>query len=282
MQRVAIIGLGLMGGSLGLALKKGGHTVVTGYARRAETRRAAVNAGAVDEAFDTPQAALRNAHVAVFCTPVLSIPELVEACLPAFEKGCVVTDVGSTKAELVRRMSAVLREDGVWFVGSHPMTGSEKTGIESARAGLYEGAVTAITPPAEAPPAAVETVSNLWCSVGARVVRLDPGQHDRLVARTSHLPHLVAALLVGTVGREISPELKRLIGPGFRDTTRIAGGDAELWHDIVKTNKCAILDELQAYDKALRELMALLESNRFDDVRDLLERCRLRRTELME
>jgi prephenate dehydrogenase len=280
MNQVAIIGLGLMGGSLGLALKKRGGTVVSAYARRAETRQAALATGAVDKAFDTPQAALRGAQVAVFCTPVLSIPDLVTTCLPAFESGCVVTDVGSTKAELARRMSGLIRKDGVRFVGSHPMTGSEKTGIESARADLYNGAVTAITPEAEATPAAIEIVAALWRGVGARVIRLDPDEHDRLVARTSHLPHLIAALLVGTAGRDLTPALKALIGPGFRDSTRVAGGAAEMWHDIVKTNKPAILDELLTYDKALKDLIALIESDRFGDVKDLLAACRLRRMEL--
>ncbi|MEI6148425.1 MAG: prephenate dehydrogenase/arogenate dehydrogenase family protein [bacterium] len=281
MKRVAIIGLGLMGGSLGLALKKSAGTIVAAFARRSETRRAALETGAVDEVFDTPQAALRGANVAVFCTPVLSIPALVESCLPAFEKGCVVTDVGSTKAEIVSRMAALGEGGGIRFVGSHPMAGAEKTGIEAARVDLYEGAVTVITPSPETALADVDIITELWRGVGARVIRLAPSMHDRLVARTSHLPHLIAALLVDTVSRDVTSPLKALIGAGFRDTTRIAGGSSEMWHDIIKTNKPAIIEELQAYDKALRDLIRLIESDQFEVVRALLEKQRVQRATLM-
>ena len=281
MNRVAIIGLGLMGGSLGLALKRASRVTVSAFARRAETRELAIKSGAVDEVFETPQGALRGADLAVFCTPVLSVPEIVETCMPAFGKGCIVTDVGSTKAELVRRMATLVRPGGIRFLGSHPMTGAEKTGIESARADLYAGTVTAITPGPETDPAAVEAVTDLWRSVGARVISLDPGEHDLLVARTSHLPHLIAALLVGAAGREVTPRLKSLVGQGFRDATRIAAGSPEMWHDIVKTNKSAIITELQGYDLALRELIRLIEDDRFDAVREMLERLRQQRADLL-
>jgi prephenate dehydrogenase len=281
MNRVAIIGLGLMGGSLGLALKREGRTWVSAFARRDETRGMAIKSGAADEVFDTPQGAVRGADLAVFCTPVLSVPELVETCFSAFEKDCIVTDVGSTKAEIVHRMVALTRSRGIRFVGSHPMTGGEKTGIESARADLYEGTVTAITPAPDTDPGAVNVIADLWRRVGARVISLDPAEHDRIVARTSHLPHLIAALLVGSAGRDVTPKLKALIGQGFRDATRIAAGSPEMWHDIVKTNQSALVAELHEYDLALRELIRLIEGNQFDAVKDLLERLRLQRAVLL-
>jgi prephenate dehydrogenase len=127
----------------------------------------------------------------------------------------------------------------------------------------------------------VETVASLWRGVGARVISLAPEEHDRLVARSSHLPHLIAALLVGAVGRDVTPPLKALIGQGFRDATRIAAGSPEMWHDIVDTNKNAIVAELQGYDLALRELIHLIEKNQFDAVKDLLERIRRQRADLL-
>jgi prephenate dehydrogenase len=241
----------------------------------------AIKSGAADEVFDTPQGAVRGADLAVFCTPVLSVPELVETCFSAFEKDCIVTDVGSTKAEIVHRMVALTRSRGIRFVGSHPMTGGEKTGIESARADLYEGTVTAITPAPDTDPGAVNVIADLWRRVGARVISLDPAEHDRIVARTSHLPHLIAALLVGSAGRDVTPKLKALIGQGFRDATRIAAGSPEMWHDIVKTNQSALVAELHEYDLALRELIRLIEGNQFDAVKDLLERLRLQRAVLL-
>lgn len=271
MKHVAIMGLGLMGGSLGLALKRAGSVRVTAFARREETRRLALDCGAVDEVYGAPGEAVRGADLAVFCVPVLSIPALVEQCRDAFATGCVVTDVGSTKAYLADRMDAFSRSAGIPFVGSHPMAGSDRTGMESARVDLYEGAVAAVTPGAGSPSAAVGAVRELWTRVGARVITLSPEQHDRLVARTSHLTHLVASLLVATAGRDVSPELKTLIGPGFRDTTRVAGGDPGMWHDIVRSNTACILEELRAYQEALSREIRLIEAGDFEAVKALLE-----------
>lgn len=273
------MGLGLMGGSLGLALKRLGRTRVAGYARRAETRRLALKLGAVDDVYATPQEALRGANVVVFCTPILTIPVLVAECRQAFEQGCVVTDVGSTKAELCSQMAPFALGNDFHYVGSHPMAGSEKSGLEHARATLYEGAMTAVTPLAGGRPEAADAVVALWESVGAKVVCMDPGEHDRLVARTSHLPHLIAALLVAVGGREITPELKNLVGPGFRDTTRIAGGEPEMWHDIVQSNRRFILEELRTYGDVLRTLTKTVESGDIGSVKRLLESsAQLRKT----
>lgn len=282
MKQVAIIGLGLMGGSLGLALRKLGHVKVSAYARRAETRRLAISVGAVDSACDTPEAALQDADVAVFCTPVCSMPDLARKYLTAFKAGCVVTDVGSTKAELVARMELIFQDSGIYFVGSHPMTGSEKVGMESAQSNLYAKAVVAITPSLTTPGAALELVSDMWESVGACPVRLKPEQHDLLVARTSHLPHLVAALLATTAGRELSDTLRTFCGPGFRDTTRIAAGSPEMWHDIVKTNREAILAELRQYQSELEQLVKLIDGKEYDGVTKMLALARECRRQIVD
>ncbi len=281
MNKVAIIGLGLMGGSLGLALKRKGIAKVSASARREETRRLALSMGAVDEVFESPQAALRGADVVVFCTPVCSIPELARDCMPAFEPGCVVTDVGSTKADLARAMEALFHGSKVVFVGSHPMAGSEKTGIEVACADLYENAVTALTPVEGTAASVIARVEKLWSGVGSRVVRLAPEAHDELVARSSHLPHFVAALLVATAGRNHPVDLSKFCGPGFRSTTRVAAGSPEMWHDIVKTNRLAILAELRAYENQLGELIKAVEKQDFCKVKSFLERAQTLRKELL-
>lgn len=281
MKKVAIIGLGLMGGSLGLALKRRGLAKVMASARREETRRLAVSMGAVDEVFETPQVALRGADVAVFCTPVCSIPKLAKDCLDAFEPGCVVTDVGSTKADLVKKMNRLFQGTHVTFVGSHPMAGSEKTGMEVANATLYEEAVTALTPVKGTPESAIAIIEALWSGVGAKVVRVAPGAHDDLVARSSHLPHLVAALLVTTAGRNQLVDLSKFCGPGFKSTTRVASGSPEMWHDIVKTNRTAILDELRAYHTQVGELVAALEARDYSQVKSLLEHAKTLRHDLL-
>ena len=282
MKRVAIIGLGLMGGSLGLALRRFGLARVSAYARRAETRKLALDMGATDTVHDTPQAALRGAELAVFCTPVCAMPQLAKECMTAFEPGCLVTDVGSTKAELVRAMNPLFRDTTIVFVGSHPMAGSEKSGLDAARTDLYEGAVTAVTPNLETPEMGIQGIMTLWGGVGAKVVRLNPDEHDILVAKTSHLPHLISALLVSTAGR--TPQNKGLpmfFGPGFRDTTRIAGGSPAMWHDIVKSNRDAILEELRQYNDALGELIGLIENEDYGGILACLEKARFTRCQLL-
>lgn len=273
MKTVAIIGMGLMGGSLGLALRARGLARVQGYARRAETREAAVGMGAVDAASDTLAGALKGAELVVLCTPVLTMPALIHTCLGAFERGAIVTDVGSTKAELTNRLGPILAGSDVTFVGSHPMTGSEKSGIEEARATLYEGATTVVTAP-RPDSTGVAAVTSLWQGVGSRVVPLTPEEHDALVARTSHLPHLVASLLVTATAGGDRGKFRALCGPGFRDTTRIAGGSPEMWHDIVKSNRAEILAALRDFHGELGGLIADIENGDFEAVRAQLDRGR--------
>jgi prephenate dehydrogenase len=280
-MNVAILGLGLMGGSLGLALRQRGLARVTGYARRESTRRAAVQGRFVDECLATPAEAVRDADVAVFCTPVLTIPALIRECRDAFRPGCVVTDVGSTKADVQREAEATLAGSAAVFVGSHPMAGSERTGLEAARADLYDGAATVVTHGAGAKEAAVDRICKLWWGVGAHVVKLDAADHDALVARTSHLPHLAAALLVKVAGRDRTEDVKALCGPGFRDATRIAAGSPDMWHDIVKTNHAALIGELRGLGRELDALVAMLEQGNYDGVKALLEEGRALRDTLV-
>lgn len=275
-DRMAILGLGLMGGSLGLALKARGHRgTVAGYARRAATRKLAAESGSVDEVFADASDAVRGAGIVVVCAPVLSIPELVAHAAPFLEPGAVVTDVGSTKEWIVRLSQAALSGGRAVFVGSHPIAGSERQGIESALAGLYEGTVTVVTPDG-APAEAVAAVEALWRAAGSGVVRMSAGDHDRIIARTSHLPHLAAALVALCAGRGgfDGESVSALCGPGIRDTTRVAEGSPDIWHDIALTNREAIVSELEAMRDATEEMVRRLRAGSFDGVRDLLTEAR--------
>lgn len=283
MDRVAIIGLGLMGGSLGLALKARGFSGhISGSTRSAESRATAQRRGAVDEIFASAQEAVRDADLVVFCAPVLAIPQLIKDTLPAIKRGCVLTDVGSTKKFLVQDIESAARRAGALFVGSHPIAGSEKQGIDAARADLYDGATVVITPSENSDQQALDKVEKLWERVGGVVRRMSPAEHDRLVARTSHLPHLTAALLAATVGREKPIDrLVGLCGSGFRDGTRVAEGAPEIWRDILETNHEAIAGELRAYNVELEQLMNLIERKKFEEIAEFLERSRAMRRGLL-
>lgn len=284
MNRIAIMGLGLMGGSLGLALKARGYDgTIAAYARRAETRAVAMKAGLVDEVFADPAEAVTDADLVVYCTPILNIPELVERSKSGFKEGALLTDVGSTKAELAGKVSEVLRGSGANFVGSHPVAGSEQQGIEAARADLYDGALVVVTPQhEEREKDAVRRVEEFWTGIGALVSVISVEEHDRLMARTSHLPHLAAALLAATAGRDGTPVMVgRFCGTGFRDTSRVADGSPEIWHDIVSTNAGAIGEELRAYRSELDQLIEWMEQREFEKVKRFLEESRDCRRALM-
>lgn len=283
MKRVAVIGLGLMGGSLGLALKaRGLADRVAGYARREETRRKALEMGAVDEAHDAPEKAVAGADIAVFCVPILAIPDLVMTCRRSLHHRCIVTDVGSTKAELDARVEPLLQGTPGAYIGCHPIAGSEQQGLESARADLYDGAVVVVTPGKERAAWLLDEITAFWQGLGAVVRVMKPAEHDRIMARTSHLPHLVAALLARTVGRrgEGAAGLGEYCGPGFRDATRIAEGPAAVWHDIVQSNRHSIEKELEAFRGELNGLLEVLAGNRSEELVRFLDDARSTRIAL--
>lgn len=280
-NHVAIMGLGLMGGSLGLALRRQPGMRVSGYARREETRRLALACGAVDDVFLHPAEAVRGAQLTVICTPVGQIPAMAEACLAGLEPGSVVTDVGSSKAEVVRRMDAIFAGTQAVFVGSHPIAGSERQGLESASADLYRGALVVVTPSDLTDPAALRMAEEFWAGLGARVRRTAPGDHDRLLAATSHLPHLAAALVSATVGRHAPEQAGIFCGSGFYDTTRVAEGDPALWREILQTNRAAVLEELRALQNNLTALTAALEGGDFEAAQCLLADARVKRRALL-
>ena len=271
-----------MGSSLCQALKRAGGFRTAAYARRAETRAEALRLGIAEVVAATPEDAVANADIVVLCTPILTMGDLVRTILPALKPGAIVTDVGSTKVALMRQFEPLFRGGKTVFIGSHPMAGSEKTGIEAGRADLYDGATIVITPAtADANQSGVAVLKDFWEKVGGQVLVLDPDDHDRIVARTSHLPQLTASLLALTVGRDPAPLVARLCGSGFRDSSRLAASSPVMWHDIVKSNQTAIRSELEAYRSQLDKLLAILDAGDFDGLRRLLDASRAARARII-
>jgi len=283
MERISILGLGLMGGSLGLALKaKGFGGTVAGYARRSETRNQALEMGVCDEAYDDAADAVRGAELSVLCVPICSMSSLITACKDSFAEGSILTDVGSTKCAVTAEAHRILKGRPVAFVGSHPIAGSEQEGLDAATAELYDGAVVVVTYGESASDEQVASVVSFWESLGANVVLITVDEHDLLTARTSHLPHVVAALLAGAVGRPgTGLDVGRMCGTGFIDTTRIVQGSPQVWRDIVQTNASFLATELAAFGEELETFRSLLENNDFVGIEELFRRSREAREALL-
>ena len=237
---LTIVGVGLIGGSIGLAARRRGLAArVVGAGRQSATLARAREIGAIDDACLDLAEAVRRADVAVFCTPVDLIASQVLASAPGCAKGALLTDAGSTKGAIVRALDGKL-PPGVSFVGSHPLAGSEKRGPEHADADLFQDRVAVVTPTPKSDRAAVERTVAFWQALGSRVKLMSPDEHDRALAVTSHLPHLLASALAGV----LPPELRELTATGFRDTTRIAAGDPSLWTAIFMQNWAALIEAL--------------------------------------
>ena len=259
-ERIGLIGLGLIGGSLGLALRGAKpDRVVVGYAPRASTRVEALRVRAIDVEAHSVIDAVKGADLVIISVPVVSTRRVFEEIAPHLSPGTVVTDVGSTKAQVLAWADELLPA-GVHFVGGHPMAGKETSGIKAAQADLFQGCTYCIMPSLRAPVAAVERVAALAREVGGRPHFFDPVEHDSFVAGISHLPAAVAAALVNTVSRQGSwPEMATLAAGGFRDTTRVASCPPEMYRDICLTNRDALSRWLQLYIGVLCELREAVE-----------------------
>jgi prephenate dehydrogenase len=238
-NKITLVGVGLLGGSLGLALRKRKLAkLVAGYVRRETSINDCERAGVTDFATTDLLAAVSAADLIVLCTPLAQMKPLVRQMLPALKRGAIVTDVGSVKASVVTDVETLIHRAGAHFVGSHPMAGGEKQGVLAARADLFDNAVCVVTPTRKTNAPALRKVEALWRDVGARLLRTTPEAHDEFVSRSSHLPHLLAATLANLV---LDPKLPKeqavLCATGFRDTTRIASGSPEMWRDIALTNR---------------------------------------------
>ena len=261
---LTVVGVGLIGGSIGQAARQRGLCRnIIGVGRDPASLEKAKASGAIDSfTLDLSEAA-RRADFIVVCTPVDKIAYHVLQAANACKPGTIITDAGSTKANIVRDVEGRLPA-GFRFVGSHPLAGSEKRGPEHATADLFEGRIAIVTKTLHTDPAALEQVSAFWQAIGSEVHVLDPDVHDRALALTSHLPHLAAASLAGIV----PPQYRAFTATGFRDTTRIASGDPPLWAAIFRQNALAMADALQRFSDRLDEFrQAILD----DDEATLIE-----------
>jgi prephenate dehydrogenase len=261
-ERVAVLGLGLLGGSVALAVKRAGIAArVVGAARRPEVLAAARRRGAIDEGLDFV-AAVRGADLVVLATPVSIMPQLVREVASGLDAGALLTDVGSVKSPLLDTLPGLL-PPGTHYIGAHPMAGSHRSGLEHARADLFDGAPCIVIGGSD--PTAQRRVCEFWAALGARVLLRDPAGHDAEVAWMSHVPHVLAFAFAGALAGAPSGA-HEVSGSGFRDFTRIAQSDPELWGDILTANRKAIAAPLQGVIRALEELGRAIDANDADAV----------------
>ena len=249
-KRVTIVGVGLMGGSFGLALKKYQlASEVIGFSHRQSSLVNALKVKAIDEGHTDVAKAIRNSDLIVLATPVSTIVQLFATISPHLKRGCIVTDLGSTKVEIVEAAEKKL-PNHVYFIGSHPMTGSEQTGVEFARAELFENAHCILTPTSKTSPVAKEKIKHLWTKMGAKIALLSPVEHDEILSYISHLPHLLAYGLMETIPQKFL----EYATPGLKDTTRIASSSPQVWNDICIANSKNVIKALDECVKALSHL----------------------------
>jgi prephenate dehydrogenase len=275
-MKVAVLGVGLIGGSIGLAAHEHVEDAeVVGFGRNPDRLRRAVELGAIDRAADSVASAVDGAELCFACAPVGALEGLVREALESAGPGCLVSDVGSTKQQL---LAAV---DDPRFVGGHPIAGAETAGVEHARADLFQGAVWYLTPLPHSEGLLYERLHRFVVALGARPVAVDPATHDRLVAVFSHLPHVLANVLASqAAGRLVDHgEALRHVGPSFRDMTRVAGANTDIWADIYRANSDAIVEEIRAFRDELERVERLLEGG---DVAAWNERARADRRSLLE
>jgi len=278
LRRLAVVGVGLLGGSVAKAARAHGLArEIVGVGRDGARLQPALADGALDEATTDVAAGVRGADLVVLCAPVRAIETLLPDVWRAADAAAILTDVGSTKRAIVAAAQRLARDRPLAFVGSHPMAGSEQSGYAVARADLFHGATVIVTPAEASPPAAVKTVTAFWEGAGAgRVLTLDPEAHDRAVAAVSHLPHLVAFALVEAVAR-FDPSALDVAARGFRDTTRIAASDPVMWEEVFLANRDALGAWLGAFEQALGELAGLVERGDGRGLREALARIKARR-----
>jgi prephenate dehydrogenase len=267
-QNIAIIGLGLLGASLGMALKTAGYNRL-GWTRRCEVREWAIEHDVIDETSKNVRDVLKKADITILCLPIPEIIRYVHDYAKCWRKDSIVTDIGSVKGIIVKCGESVLSPLGIHFIGSHPMAGTEKSGPESAFPELYDNAEVFVATTNNSNLEAVNKVIKFWESINTSVVKIDSDKHDILVAHTSHVAHLLALALTQTVLDCPADELKlRYTGcaTGFRDSSRISSSSPTMWREIIENNHSAVLDTVKEVEKRLQHLRRIIESNNFDQL----------------
>lgn len=282
-DNIVIAGVGLIGGSIGLALKQSGFRGrIVGLGRRWSTLRDAINVGAIDSASMEYSEALENADMLIICTPVDATLDVIRQSIEHVPQGCVITDVGSTKSFLVREAEKIIPK-GVLFIGAHPMAGSHKTGVTSASPSLFNRSVCILTPTESTDPIAIQKVTQLWTTIGARVELLSPEDHDFLIAAASHLPHILACALVRTISKVKRNDKSAIdfTATGFADMTRIALASPNLWKGILLQNADMITTMIDRITQELEVMKKILSQVDERGLIEELEEARKIRDSLM-
>lgn len=270
-DRVVIVGVGLLGGSIGLALRQRKLAKqVIGFSRTMASLDLAIQRGAIDRSSDDLPAACAEADIIVICTPVQQVVDFAKECLSVCHADCLVTDVGSTKLSICQEIGSFGADR---FCGSHPLAGSDKSGVQYSSASLFEDKLTVLTPMAETAESLTKSAEVFWQQLGSRTVRMTPQRHDEAIALTSHLPHVVASALAATT----PPELLPLAASGWSDTTRVAAGNIEMWMQILEENRGPVLAALRQYAAALEHWIKALSSNDRTQLESLLTTGKSRR-----
>lgn len=294
-NKVAIVGVGLIGGSLGMALRRkrlAGE--VTGVFRRKISKVKAIKAGAVNRGTLNLEEGLKDADLVILATPICEIIREAKDLVNIVKEGCILTDVGSTKVEIVEAFERLLPKDiypvrntryqakknkisnGVYFIGGHPLAGSERKGVTAAKADLFEDSICILTKTKDTHNPALNIVKALWKNIGARVQILSPKEHDRIVSDISHLPHIVAISLINTV----DSKALNFASSGFKDTTRIASSDPTMWRDICITNNGEIINSIRKFEKALKRLKKSIANKKAQEFFKEFEKAKLKRDAL--
>jgi prephenate dehydrogenase len=272
-KHITVIGVGLLGGSVALAARRKYGAQVAGVGRRRQSIERALAAGLIDTAHLDPVEPAAKSDLVILATPVCAFERHLRAIAPVLRPGCLVTDVGSTKAVVVAAARKIFRAGRCPFVGSHPMAGSERRGPMFARPDLLQDATCVVTPIARNAAGDVSKIERFWSDLGMRVVRMSPARHDQAVAVISHLPHALSVLLM------LLPddEAIKLSAGGFRDMTRLSGGDVEVWRDIFLTNRGAILRAMDRFGRSMRQLRKIVSAGDVRKLEKLFTQARQRR-----
>lgn len=285
-KQVTIIGVGLIGGSLGMILRrKGLADQVVGVGRRVENLKTAVELGAIDRYVADPKEGVRGADLVILATPVDTYDRHLKEWADCLSPGAIVSDVGSVKGMLVEQSEASMPA-GVHFVGAHPIAGKEKTGVAAGTDQLFRGARCILTPTAKTDAQAFERVRALWKETGSVVLTMDPHLHDQILGAVSHLPHVAAFALMTALAdlrdREIAAlDLAAHSGGGLRDTTRIAASSPEMWRDIFLWNRDNVVHFIDLYQQALQDLKRLIQAGDAAGIEKALERAKGEREQLI-
>lgn len=272
-DRVSIIGVGLIGASFALALRENDLCkAIIGYGRKRDNLERAKERGIIDSYTLELSEVCIDSDLVILSTPISLFKGIIDKTKGTFKKGCLITDVGSVKGRLVYEIEDMMPE-GVHYIGSHPIAGSDKSGIDEARANLFKNALCIITPTENSDTEALRRIAVLWESIGSKIKFMDPYKHDEIYAAISHLPHVIAYTLVNTIG-DIDSEFIEYAGQGFKDTTRIALSSPEMWRDIVIYNRENLLRFLEAFRGNIEKIKGLIEKSDAEAIRDEFQKAR--------